>query len=77
MVIDGVTQQWSVLTANPAGMPVAGGKVTTNHGSRGYLVAGCPQAFSAAAYATRFPLLGRALNFTVDLSSVGCACNGE
>lgn len=76
VVVDGATQTWSVLTQQVSGMPVANGVLTVRHGSRGYLVAGCPASFTPDAFTTRFVLLGHRLNFTVDLSTVGCACNG-
>ena len=79
VVIDGVAQLWTVVTPAP-GVSVAGGAVTMTWNSRAYLVvldgASCPQAFSPALFATRFSLLGRRLNFTQDVSALGCGCDG-
>ena len=66
-----------------SGLRLAPRAPQVTYGNRAYLVFNatetCPQAFSAAVYehSPGFFLLGRALKFTVDLSSAGCACCGS
>lgn len=80
VTIDGGTSLWSIAVAGDAvsGVSITGGAMTMQHNDRGYLVNigdACPTAFSADLYDNRLKLLGRQLNYTVDLASVGCACN--
>lgn len=75
VTVNGQTQQFAVVSSDPSGIPVSGSTFTVKHNARGYLVSGCPQAFTADMYATLFPLYNSVLNFTVDLSTAGCACN--
>lgn len=81
VTIDGVTTQWTVVAAGAAkGVAIAGGAMTMQHDYRGYLVDlsagdGCPQAWDPSLYDRRLQLLGKQLNYTVDLSTSGCGCN--
>lgn len=77
IVVDGEVQTWSVISKDLAGVPVSSNNnnITVKHNTRAYIVPGCPLAFKPDTFATRLPLLGRVLNYTVDLSTVGCACN--
>jgi hypothetical protein len=74
-LVDGIATPLAVLTEAPAGFKVDATGVALAHNYRGYLVRGCPSQFSADAYAQPLVLLGRNLNYTVELSTVGCGCN--
>ena len=76
--VDGAVQTWQVVTsAGAKGVAANASALSLVHDQRAYIVGACsePLAFSAALYATTFKLLGSTLNFTVDLSTAGCACN--
>ena len=47
---------------------------TVAHGTRAYIANSCAESFSKDVF-TQFHLLNRTLEFTTDLSRVGCACN--
>ena len=74
--VDGAAETWSVITnAGASGISTSNASVTMAHNDRAYIVSQCLMAFSPDLYAKNWRLLGRALNFTVDISSSGCACN--
>lgn len=77
VTIDGVAANWSIAVSGTdmSGVTVSAGAMTMQHDFRAYLVDACPQSFSAQMYNTRLELLGKRLNYTVDLSTAGCACN--
>lgn len=77
ITVDGTTESWAVAVSgsDTSGVTVSDGVLTMQHNYRAYFVPGCPQSFTPSAFQTRMPLLGKQLNFTVDLSSAGCGCN--
>lgn len=76
LTVDGETETWSVITnAGASGISTSNSSLSMAHNDRAYLVSQCLMAFSPDLYAKNWKLLGRALNFSVDLSSAGCACN--
>ena len=82
VTVDGQTSQWSIAVAGGANAGTwvnANGSMTMRHNDRGYLVnlgSSCPDAFDAdMLLASRLSLVGKTMNYTVDLSTVGCACN--
>ena len=75
--IDGKATNWSVAVTGGStkGVSTNANSMTMMHGARGYLVSGCPSTYSADMYDTKLPLLGKMFNYTIDLSTSGCACN--
>jgi len=57
-----------------SGGDVHGDKLTIRHNSGFSVLSSCEQDWKPEAIA-QFKLLGKVMSFTVDLSSVGCACN--
>lgn len=78
VMTNGSRAEWQVVTSAGARGVAAGGRaLSIAHNDRAYLVGACAQgdSFGPAMFSSTFNLLGQALNFTVDLSTAGCACN--
>ena len=79
IVTNGVAEQWGVVTAASGGSGVRanGSTLSLVYDERAYIVRSCENEarFAPSMYATRMPLLGKRLSFTVNISSAGCGCN--